>query len=153
MELQSVFARGAVSTDLKAGDRDGAVRELLGMLVANGGLGEDLLEPAFEALRRREMLGSTAIGNGVAVPHARLEGLDGTIVAFGLSREGLAFSALDGGKVHEVFLIIAPEGETEGYLEIMRRVSNLVQNRDFRRFMMQARGEEEVLDLIREMDT
>ena len=152
MSLADYLSEGVICTDMAAQDRDEALRELLMVLVEAGQLEQEQVEPMFEALRKREMLGSTAIGNGVAVPHARLEGLGGTLVSLGVSRAGLPFNALDGAGVHEVFLVIAPENDADEYLEVMKRVSRLVQDRDFRSFIKQAKSEQEIIDLVKEMD-
>ncbi len=139
--------------DLQAVDRDAAVRELLDRLAASHAMPEALVKGALAAVLKRERLGSTAIGRGVAVPHARLDGLDGVLVAFGRSNAGVAFSALDGGPVHHVFLVVAGRDCANEYLSLMQRVSRLVQNDDFRRFVKEAQQASDLVDLIAEMDT
>jgi len=151
MRLDQLVSEDAVCVNMAATERDDAIREMLHKLVDCNRLEEGMLEPVLAALIEREQMGSTAIGNGVAVPHARLKGLSGTVIAFGISGQGVSFNALDGGLVHQIFLVIASGDESGEYLEAMQKVSRLVQNRDFRRFMLAAKDEREALALIKEM--
>jgi len=152
MRLCDFLCEETVCMDLRATDKDGVVRELLENLVDSGRLPADMLEVALEAISKREKLGSTALGKGLAVPHARLMGLDGIVIAFGHSEEGIPFDALDGEAVHQVFLIIASEQDTDQYVGVMERISRLLRKEDFRRFLYAARDGQEVMELIREMD-
>jgi len=152
MTLRELLCEELVCARLRAGARDEAIRELLGMLVNAGKLAEDRLEPVFSAIIGREALGSTAIGRGAAVPHARAPGVDQVLMALGLSRQGVEFNALDGEVVHSIFLVIGPETKAaEDYLSVMATISRLLHNDDFRRFLASARSSGEVLDLIEEM--
>ncbi len=111
-----------------------------------------LLEAALQAILDRESLGSTAIGRGIAVPHARLEQLEDILVAFGFSAKGVEFNSLDRQPVHQIFLVIAPKNHTEEYVSVMERITRLVQNADFRRFVAQTSTAEEVVELVEEME-
>ena len=86
------------------------------------------------------------------MPHARLEGIEKTLVAFGYSSAGVTFNALDGEAVHEIFLVVAPRASAGEYIEVMQRITRLIQDQDFRRFVSRARCPAEVVDLIAEMD-
>ena len=152
MYLAELLSRGAICMDIRSSRREDAVRELLEALVTDNRLPAQMLEASLEAVEKREKLGSTAIGNGVAVPHARLQGLDGTVIAIGLSKEGVEFRALDGEPVHQVFLVLGPEEHPDDYIEVMRRISGLLQNGDFRRFMSKSGNPEDVIALFQEMD-
>ncbi len=142
----------SICMGLHTRQRDEAVRELLGRLAETAPLSDELVEEALEAVLQREQLGSTAIGRGVAVPHARVEELDSVLVAFGYSESGVAFEALDRQPVHEIFLVIAPRDHTEEYVGVMERITRLVQDDDFRRFVSRAKTPGEVVELIQEMD-
>jgi len=152
MALSDYLCKEAICMDLAPRKRDDAVRALLETLVAAGSLPAGALGRALTAILEREKLGSTAIGCGVAVPHARLEELDRILVAFGFSAEGVEFRALDSQPVHEVFVIIAPKGQAAQYLEVMQRITHLVQNSDFRRFLAHTKSSDDVISLIQEMD-
>ena len=110
MDLAECLAQGATCMDLAPQRRDEALRALLDELVASQALPAGLVDQALDALLEREHLGSTAIGKGVAVPHARVDELERIAVAFGHSQTGVEFKALDSEPVHEVFLVLAPPG-------------------------------------------
>ncbi len=152
MALVDYLCEGAVCMELREDERDDAIRALLHNLVGGRLVPDDLVEAALEKIIAREELGTTAIGKGVAVPHARLEGLEKALVAFGYSSEGIEFNALDGQPVHQVFLVVAPRDHTDEYIAIMERITRLVQNPDFRRFVAQSSNAEEVIELVAEMD-
>ena len=152
MALADYLSKDLVCMNLKPQDRDEAIRALLQVLVAGKAMPAGLLGKALAAVLTREKLGSTAIGRGVAVPHARVEELDQVLVAFGYSAAGVRFSSLDGEPVHQVFLVIAPKGRADEYLDLMERITRLVQNSDFRRFLSRVKSDTEVLELIEEMD-
>ena len=151
MDLADCLARGATCMALEPRKRDESLRVLLDGLVQAQAMPAGLVDRAFEAILERERLGSTAIGNGVAVPHARVDELDQIVVAFGRSEAGIEFKALDCEPVHELFLVLAPSGAAEEYLSVMQQITRLVQNQDFRRFVGGLKGDQDVLDLIREM--
>jgi PTS system nitrogen regulatory IIA component len=151
MDLADCLARGAICMALEPQRRDDAVRVLLDGLVKAKAMPAGFVSRALEAVLERERLGSTAIGNGVAVPHARVDELDHIVVAFGHSEDGIEFRALDGEPVYEVFLVLAPSGAAAAYLELMQQITRLVQDEDFRRFVGSAKSSQEVMDLIKEM--
>lgn len=151
MDLADCLAQGAICMDLAPQRRDEALRTLLDELVASQALPAGLVDRALDAVLEREHLGSTAIGKGVAVPHARVDELECIAIAFGHSRAGVEFKALDGEPVHEVFLVLAPSGAAADYLAVMQQITRLVQDEDFRRFVAGAATGQDVLDLVREM--
>jgi mannitol/fructose-specific phosphotransferase system IIA component (Ntr-type) len=152
MKLAGLLAESHVCIGLNADEREGAVRELLGQLVESGEVEANELERLVGAVVRRERLGTTAIGRGVAVPHARVEGAGQTVVAIGLSEHGVEFEALDREPVHTIFLVIGPKEAVDEYLAVMKSVSSLIQNEDFRRFLRQVHTPREVVDLVEEME-
>jgi mannitol/fructose-specific phosphotransferase system IIA component (Ntr-type) len=152
MALADYLSEKLICMDLQSRERDEVIRDLLNTLVACKAMPAKLVERALAAILDRERLGSTAIGRGVAVPHARLEELEEVLVAFGYSRAGVQFNALDSQPVHDVFLVIAARGRADEYLDLMERITHLVQNDDFRRFVSRAKGQREVIELIKEMD-
>lgn len=152
MALSDHLSEESVCMNIEAGERDPALRELLEQLVEHQKLSQAQVEPSLEALLAREQLGSTALGKGVAVPHARVEGLEETLVAFGYSEEGIEFDALDGQPVQYFFMVISPEGDHEQYVELMGKISQLVRDHDFRRFLEAARQSEDIVELVSDME-
>jgi mannitol/fructose-specific phosphotransferase system IIA component (Ntr-type) len=152
MALADHLRETAICTEVECDKREDAIRVLLELSVAGGTVRKGFVDRALAAVLERERLGSTAIGKGVAVPHARLDELPRILVAFGYSAGGVEFNALDGEPVHLIFLVIAPKTGAEEYLNIMQRITRLVQNDDFRRFVAAAHTSAQVTDLVREMD-
>jgi mannitol/fructose-specific phosphotransferase system IIA component (Ntr-type) len=152
MRLRDLLSAKQVCTDLESAERDAALRELIELLVGAGKAQQEQVEPLVRALVRRETLGTTAIGRAMAVPHARAAGLKRTILAVGLSREGVQFNALDGEAVHGIFLVIGSDEKPDEYIEVMKKISDLIQKEDFRRFFLRARTAKEIVDLVDEME-
>jgi len=152
MALADYLCRTAVCTNMDCQERDESIRMLLESLVEGEQMTAGLVPKVLDAILDRERLGSTAIGRGVAVPHARLPELERILIAFSYSEAGIEFNALDGQPVHEVFLVVAAREGADDYLDVMQHITRLVQNEDFRRFVAQAKSSQEVIDLIVEMD-
>ena len=96
----------------------------------------------------RENLGTTGIGDGVAIPHGKIAGLDNILISAGLSREGVDFSALDHKPVHIFFLVLAPEKSAGKHLKILAFISRLLQDPDFKDCFINAQSREELWKLI-----
>lgn len=105
-----------------------------------------------EVLWERERLGSTAIGDGIAIPHGKLPGLNGVIGAFGRHIAGVDFDSLDGSPTHLFFLLVAPEDSVGQHLKALARVSRLLKDRAFREKLIGAADRAELFRLIREED-
>src|SRR5262249_40883935 len=105
-----------------------------------------------EALRERERQASTAVGEGVAVPHARFPGLTQTVAAFARSTAGVDFESLDGKPTHLFFLLVSPAEAPGPHLKILARVSRLLVAPQFRARSMQAAGPGELLAIFRQED-
>lgn len=102
-------------------------------------------ETVYSILLERENLGSTGIGDGIAIPHGKLKGLQAITVCFGRSRQGLAFDALDGKPTHLFFLLLAPEETAAPYLSCLAELSRFLKNPQTRNRLMQAENTEELL--------
>ena len=110
MTLVDLFPRPIWITDLKARDKKSVIKEMLQHLVQQGRLKEEGAKKAEKAVQKREGQGTTAIGKGLAIPHAKdCSFLKDVLGVFARSMEGIPFDAVDGGLVHVVFLVISPE--------------------------------------------
>jgi PTS system nitrogen regulatory IIA component len=109
-------------------------------------------EKLVDVLWERERLGSTAIGDGIAIPHGKLPSLKGVIGAFARHAAGVDFDSLDGGPTHLFFLLVAPEDSVGQHLKALARVSRLLKDKVFRGRLMAADGRSELYALIREED-
>lgn len=101
-----------------------------------------------EVLLDRERLSSTGIGDGVAIPHGKLTGLPGLIAAFGVSRDGVEFEAIDGKPTHLFFALLAPENSAGIHLKALARISRLFKNAAFRKAIIEAPDAQAIYNLI-----
>ena len=109
-------------------------------------------EAMAEVLLERERLGSTGIGEGIAIPHGKLPGLTNLIVSFGRSRSGIDFESLDGKPVHIFFLLMAPENSASQHLKALAKISRMLKDKTFRKDLMEADSREELYDRMVEED-
>lgn len=120
MQLRDFFTRDAIELELEAETKDDALKELVGLL----GLDEKSEGILFKMLKRRENLGSTGIGRGIAIPHCRSLVVNRLRVAFGRQQKGIDFKAIDEAPVHHVFLIVAPPLEVSNqYLPVLGKIA------------------------------
>jgi PTS system nitrogen regulatory IIA component len=105
-----------------------------------------------QALEDRERLNSTALGEGVAIPHGKLPGLKRVVAAFGRSPQGVDFSSLDGRPTHLFFLLVAPEDSAGAHLKALARISRLLKDEGFRTRLMRAGDAHDLYRIIREED-
>ena len=104
------------------------------------------------ALEDREKLNSTALGEGVAIPHGKLPGLKRVVAAFGRSPAGVDFSSVDGNPTHLFFLLVAPEDSASAHLKALARISRLLKDESFRQRLMSAGDGADLFRTIREED-
>lgn len=127
MRLQDFLGPTAISLDLQAGSKEAVLDELVNLLQ----LEERTAQQLARLLKRREALGSTGFGRGIAIPHCRALGVADLRLGFGLHRAGLDYSAVDGKPVHIFFLIVAPPHEVSNqYLPVLGRIAQFAQSPD-----------------------
>lgn len=150
MRLSDLVPPGGVLDDLRSGTKDEVLRELA---AAAAKAAPAIPGAAFaDALRERESLGSTGIGEGVAIPHGKAAGLDRVTALLARSRPGVDFDAADGRPVHLFFLIAAPESSAGLHLQALARVSRLFRSPAFRRGLLEAEGAEGMRRFLEEED-
>ena len=150
MKIVEFLNEKAVSADLKATTKDAALRELVEVLAKAEGIKNqaDLVK----VLMSRESLGSTGIGQGVGIPHAKTNSVKKLVAALGISTNGVNFDALDGELVHIFFLLVAPEDSAGPHLKGLARISRLLKDKHFRDSLKVLKDEKAILKLIREED-
>ncbi len=151
MSFAELFTESNIVRDLTGATREACFRELLDVLVASKSIDASIVEPCIQSLESRERIGSTGIGNGVAVPHVKLEAAKGLAVALGIRSGGLDFRAIDGERVQIVFMIVRSTEDQAEHLRFLQWISRLGRNRDFRRFLLGTRTSSEVMALLHEM--
>lgn len=136
----------SVNLDLKATNKTEAIVELTKLLEKSGKI--ENFDKTLEALKEREKLGSTGIGKGVAIPHAKTEFSKELVIAFGISKQGVNFNSVDDEKVNLFFAFASPLKNSQTYLKILARISRLIRNDEFREKLLGAKTSQEVLELI-----
>src|SRR5437868_1939348 len=152
MKLNEFIVTEAIIADLKASDRDGALRELVTALAGAGALPADAVDEVVAALSKREQNGSTGFGKGVAVPHVKHAKVTKMAGAIGRSVNGVDFAALDHQPVYSVFLLLSPDNAPQQHLQAMNIVFSNLQRDVFRRFLRQSATREAIVDLLDEAD-
>jgi len=147
MELREFFNKDAVNLDLKGETKDEILKELIGLL----GLDEKSESILFKMLKRRENLGSTGIGRGIAIPHCRSLVVNRLRVAFGRKKDGADFDAIDQQPVYNFFLIVAPPLEVSNqYLPVLGKIAQFAKEPDVPERLAELKTPEEFLSLIEE---
>ena len=147
MRLTDFIDPKHVSLSIRSTDRDAVVGELVGLL----GLDNDNATTLLKAICRREALGSTGVGRGIAVPHCRSLAVRQVQVAFGRHVGGLEYDAIDGRPVHHVFLIIAPPVEaSNSYLPVLGRIAQLAKETDVPERLLALQTVEDFFALLEE---
>ncbi len=150
MKMMELLREDFILEDLKAAGKREVLAELSGVF-ARGKARFDLQE-MLHVLLEREKLGSTGIGDGIAIPHGKLAGLEEIMLAFGRSREGIDFDTMDGKPAHLFFLLIAPEESAGQHLKVLAKISRMLKDADFRKRLLEAKGREELCTVLSEKD-
>ena len=147
MELREFFSDDAIKLELEGNTKDEMLKELIGLLK----LDEKSEGMLFKMLKRRENLGSTGIGRGIAIPHCRSLVVSKLRVAFGRKRQGIDFKAIDEKPVHFFFLIVAPPLEVSNqYLPVLGKIAQFSKETDVPGRLMSLTTSTEFMDLLRE---
>jgi fructose-specific phosphotransferase system IIA component len=146
MKLSKFCEEELISFDLKSGTKDEIINELVD-LTSRSKLVKDRQE-LYKAVVEREKLVTTGVGYGVAFPHAKTKAVKGIVVAFGRSRTGVDFEAMDKKPVHLFFLIAAPEDAIGAHLNVMARLSYIMKNEKVRERLMKINSPKELLEII-----
>src|SRR5208283_2510962 len=134
MKLGDIIPEGFFVDDLKSTEKEDVIREMVQALVKTGRIDESTSGKVVKALMDREELGSTGIGAGVAVPHAKHDSITDLVGAFGRSRKGINFDALDGEPVHILFLLLSSKSASGAHLEALAYISRLVRDEKYVKF-------------------
>lgn len=152
MKLGDIIPDGGILDDLQATEKEPVIRELVEALVKTGRVADSASTKVLKALMDREELGSTGIGSGVAVPHAKHDAITDLVCAFGRSRKGINFDALDGEPVQVVFLLLSSKSASGSHLEALAFISRLVRDEKFVKFLREAKDAADIRDLLNEAD-
>jgi PTS system fructose-specific IIA component/PTS system nitrogen regulatory IIA component len=143
---------GAIRSDLTAEDKEGVIVEMIHALVKANAIRNDEQESIVKAIMKREELGSTGIGRGVAVPHTKHPSVDQLVGTVGVSSEGVDFNSLDGEKVQLFFLLISPPDRPGDHLRALENISRQLRDDTFCRFLKQSKTADDIQQLLEEAD-
>jgi PTS system nitrogen regulatory IIA component len=148
VKIAEMLDPAAIVAELKGTGKKEVLAELTEALItSHPSLNRD---EVIRVLLERERLGSTGIGDGVAIPHGKLRHLDQQLIAFGLSRKGVEFDAMDGKPAHLFFLLIAPEDSVGIHLKTLARISKLLKAPMVRDRLQSAKDRQQIHSIIAE---
>lgn len=140
-----------IQIDLQSQNKKEILKELTTLLVNAHGI-RSAQNEIYKALLEREELGSTGIGQGIAIPHGKSELVKEVVAALGISKKGIDFDALDGEPVYLFFLVVAPPNTSGLHLKVLAKISRLLRDKFFRQALREAKSPEEVLKVIKQED-
>jgi PTS system nitrogen regulatory IIA component len=150
MKIMEFLKEKAVSADLKSTDKQGIIKEMIDLLADAQAIKDK--DKLVKILLEREALGSTGIGQGVAIPHGKSAGVKELVAAFGISRNGVNYDSLDGEPVYIFFLLVAPEDSAGPHLKALARISRLLKDKFFRDMLRSAPDAKTLIKVIRQED-
>jgi len=150
MKITEFLVPEAIIPSLRSTDKESVVKEMVETL-AKAGLVKNAAH-AVEVLLEREKLGSTGIGQNIAVPHAKSEEAKNLVLGVGISEKGVDFEALDGDPVNIIFMVIAPIDATGLHLKVLARIARLLKDKVFRNSLRSCKTAEKIYATIREED-
>ena len=150
MRLSEILDEDNIIPDLKAKDKRGVLEELAEPIVTH----EPYIDKSslVRVLLERERLGSTGIGDGVAIPHGKFGGIKQPVISFGRSKKGLDFESMDGQPAFLFFLLVAPEDSASVHLKALAKIAKILKNGSFRKILMAASTREELFQIIIQND-
>ncbi|MDR1894661.1 MAG: PTS sugar transporter subunit IIA [Spirochaetales bacterium] len=148
MELLDILSTNCIKVPLLGDNKEEVIRELLDLLEAAGGIVDKA--KTFAAIMDRELLGSTGLERGVAIPHAKTEGVNRVLLSIGIKPTGIDFQSIDGELSRLFFLILAPPDKAGHHIEILTELAKATKSQAFCRLLSAARTPEEVIELFTE---
>ncbi|MGB9642146.1 MAG: PTS sugar transporter subunit IIA [Candidatus Ratteibacteria bacterium] len=148
MKISEFISEKEILIGMKAAQKQDALDELLQVLEHNGILKDR--KQVLETLMEREKLGSTGIGQGIAVPHAKTDQINKLVCALGISEKGIDFDSLDGEPVYIIFLVLAPAGATGIHLKALAKIARLLKDKVFRNYLKMSKTPQEAYQIIKD---
>ncbi|MDD2394704.1 MULTISPECIES: PTS sugar transporter subunit IIA [Sphaerochaeta] len=150
MNVLDVLDKNLVKVPLMHTDKRGIINELVEVVAKAKGYSTQQFEQILDAVLNRESLGSTGIGNGIAIPHAKTDVVEQVAMVVGISRFPVDFDSPDGQKSRIFFLVLAPSKQASAHVELLASIARTCTSQVFRRMLEQARDNEEVVRLFME---
>lgn len=150
MKIMDFLNKDAITANLKASKKEEVIKELVDLLSKAQPIKDK--EKLIKTLMDREALGSTGIGQGIGIPHAKSNAVKELTSAFGISHKGVDFDSLDGEPTHIFFLLVAPEDAAGPHLKALATISRMFKDKFFRDSLLAAKDEKEILHILRRED-
>ncbi len=152
MKFCDFVSTEAIQAEMASVDKEGAIRELVGNLVDAGQIKSDDANGIVKAIMKREELGSTGIGRGVAVPHTKHPSVDKLVGTVGVSQGGVEFQSLDGEPVQLFFLLVSPPDRPGDHLRALENISRQLRDDMFCKFLKGSKTNKDIQTLLEEAD-
>jgi len=152
MKFADFILLDAIRTEIQAVDKEGVIREMTQSLLEAGGIKGDEYEGIVKAIIRREELGSTGIGYGIAVPHTKHSSVERLVGTVAVSSGGIDFDSLDGEKVYLFFMLVSPPDRPGEHLRALEHITRQLRDETFCRFLKQSKTREDIKQLLEEAD-
>lgn len=152
MKISDFLSLKAVSANIQGETKEEVIQELLGLLVSSGEINKKHKAKIFEVLMAREALGSTAIGQGIAIPHGKTDCVEKLVGCLGVSKKGIDFDSLDGEPAYIFFLLVAPVDSAGPHLKALARISRLLKDKFIRDSLKSVQDEKTLLKIVQTED-
>lgn len=152
MKITEFVSAKSISADLKSRSKQDVIAELVGILIDSGALEKKYKSKVIEVLMAREALGSTAIGQGIAIPHGKCDCVKKLIGCLAISKSGINFDSLDGEPAFIFFLLLAPVDSAGPHLKALARISRLLKDKFIRDSLKSADDEKAILKIVQQED-
>lgn len=152
MKFADFVSTEAIRADLAAEDKESVIAEMVGSMVETGHIAAEDVDSILKAIMKREELGSTGIGRGIAVPHTKHPSVERLVGTVGISTEGVDFNSLDGERVQLLFLLISPPDRPGDHLRALENISRQLRDNTFCKFLKQSKTAEAIQQLLEEAD-
>ena len=152
VKITDYMSEDLISLKLKSKNKDDVLMELADLIAISPEVNNEE-NVIYKALIEREKLGSTGIGKGVAIPHAKTDAADRLTIAFGISKEKIDFKSLDNENVNIFFVFASPMKDSQVYLKVLARISRLIREEEFRNELLACKTPAEVIECINKKET
>lgn len=152
MKFADFICKGSVTAEVSSDSKEAVIAEIVKNLADAGGISKGACDDIVAAIMKREELGSTGIGRGIAVPHTKHESVTKPVGTVAVSKEGVDFDSLDGEKVELLFLLVSPPDQPKDHLRALENISRQLEEDTFRRFLKQSKTAADIQQLLEEAD-
>ncbi len=150
MLLSDLIDGDLIKLEIESTKKEDIIKEMVELFEKKGVIGDK--RKVIDAVMQREQIESTAIGEGIAIPHCRSSEVKELKVALGISRKGVDFEALDGKPVYVIFMILAPEKARKEYIQTVAKIARLLKSKIMREALKKATSEDDIIKVIADFD-